>query len=108
MNGEISDGNSGSWAVDAETLEVYGYLVAVDAFGAGHVVPFQDALQNIRYWLRVQAVELATPYDIVSATKPRDSLKFSWSEQESYEWRIIREWDTNPETHWSGRQVALL
>ncbi|PHH79456.1 hypothetical protein CDD82_2375 [Ophiocordyceps australis] len=33
----IKDGDSGSWVVDQETRQVYGYVVATDAFGDAYV-----------------------------------------------------------------------
>jgi hypothetical protein len=36
---DIRDANSGSWVVDALSYEVYGHLVASDAFREGYVIP---------------------------------------------------------------------
>lgn len=61
------DGDSGSWVVNEKTLEVYGYVVAADAFGGGYIVPLDDALRDIADKLQAQSVELATIIDMATA-----------------------------------------
>ncbi|PKK47705.1 hypothetical protein CI102_6691, partial [Trichoderma harzianum] len=64
---QILDGDSGSWVVNETTLEVYGYVVAADAFGGGYVIPLAEAFRNIANTLRCQSVDLATTVDMASA-----------------------------------------
>ncbi|KAJ4854854.1 uncharacterized protein T069G_10412 [Trichoderma breve] len=66
-NKQILDGDSGSWVVNETTLEVYGYVVAADAFGGGYVIPLAEAFRNIANTLRCQFVDLATTVDMASA-----------------------------------------
>ncbi|KAM6485840.1 hypothetical protein HDV62DRAFT_261237 [Trichoderma sp. SZMC 28011] len=66
-NKQILDGDSGSWVVNETTLEVYGYVVASDAFGGGYVIPLAEAFRNIANTLRCQSVDLATTVDMASA-----------------------------------------
>ncbi|KAI5459332.1 hypothetical protein BGZ63DRAFT_325107, partial [Mariannaea sp. PMI_226] len=61
---QILDGDSGSWAVNETTFEVYGYIVAADTFGGGYVISLSEAFQNIRDTLRCNSVDLATTFDI--------------------------------------------
>ncbi|KAF3075898.1 hypothetical protein CFAM422_001630 [Trichoderma lentiforme] len=65
-NKQILDGDSGSWVVNEKTLEVYGYVVAADAFGGGYIIPLAEAFQNITDKLGCQFVNLATTMDMAS------------------------------------------
>ncbi|KAM5348998.1 hypothetical protein ACJ41O_008821 [Fusarium nematophilum] len=65
----IVDGDSGSWVANVETLEVYGYVVAADAFGGGYVVPLLDAFRDIRHALRAKSVNLATATDLARTSR---------------------------------------
>ncbi|KAL7783945.1 hypothetical protein V8C43DRAFT_325688 [Trichoderma afarasin] len=51
-NKQILDGDSGSWVVNETTLEMYGYVLAADAFGGGYVIPLAEAFRNIANTLR--------------------------------------------------------
>lgn len=53
--------------VNETTLEVYGYVVAADAFGGGYIIPLAEAFRNIANTLRCQSVDLATTVDMASA-----------------------------------------
>uniref|UniRef100_A0A8H7NKV0 Nitrogen regulatory protein areA GATA-like domain-containing protein n=1 Tax=Bionectria ochroleuca TaxID=29856 RepID=A0A8H7NKV0_BIOOC len=64
---QILDGDSGSWVINESTLEVYGYVVAADAFGGGYIIPLVEAFSNITDTLRCQSVDLATTIDMASA-----------------------------------------
>ncbi|KAK8014737.1 hypothetical protein PG990_008033 [Apiospora arundinis] len=55
---EVSDGDSGSWVVDGKTLEVYGHVVATDAFGGGYVIPIKDTMSDIQRNLNATSVSL--------------------------------------------------
>ncbi|KAL6811630.1 hypothetical protein J3E69DRAFT_350045 [Trichoderma sp. SZMC 28015] len=59
-NKQILEGDSGSWVVNETTLEVYGYVVAADAFGVGYIIPLAEAFQDITDKLGCQCVTLAT------------------------------------------------
>lgn len=52
--------------VNETTLEVYGYVVASDAFGRGYIIPLAEAFQNITDKLGCQYVNLATTIDMAS------------------------------------------
>ncbi|KAK7976197.1 hypothetical protein PG989_014660 [Apiospora arundinis] len=54
----ISDGDSGSWFIGWDTLEVYGHVVAADAFGCGHVIPIKDTMSDIQRKLNATSVSL--------------------------------------------------
>jgi hypothetical protein len=49
--------------VNCLTLEVYGYIVAVDMFGEAFVVPFDSALDDIKKTLGATKVSLPTVRD---------------------------------------------
>ncbi|PNP55511.1 hypothetical protein THARTR1_04341 [Trichoderma harzianum] len=49
------------------TLEVYGYVVAADAFGGGYIIPLAEAFRNIADTLRCQSVDMATTIDMATA-----------------------------------------
>ncbi|KAL7953233.1 hypothetical protein V8C34DRAFT_66509 [Trichoderma compactum] len=66
-NKHILDGDSGSWVVNETTLDVYGYVVAADAFGGGYIIPLAEAFRNIANTLRCQSVDLSTTIDMASA-----------------------------------------
>lgn len=53
-------GDCGSWVADSETKEVYGHVVAADAFGDVYVVPIGAALRSIKKQLRAETVVLPT------------------------------------------------
>lgn len=67
MSVEVLNGDSGSWVVNETTLEVYGYVVAADAFGGGYIIPLTEAFRNIAHTLRCQSIDLATTIDMASA-----------------------------------------
>ncbi|KAK7992030.1 hypothetical protein PG988_000824 [Apiospora saccharicola] len=63
---EVVDGDSGSWVVNEETLELYGHVVAADAFGGGYIIPITDTMSDIRRYLNATSVSLPSVTDIVS------------------------------------------
>ncbi|KAK4188587.1 hypothetical protein QBC35DRAFT_495866 [Podospora australis] len=73
---DIHDGDSGSWVVDRETIELYGHLVATDHFNAGYVVPMCDILNDIKRHIGAVAVELPETPDFLhgKVVTPRDHL----------------------------------
>jgi hypothetical protein len=54
----MQTGDSGSWVVDAESLELYGHVVASNVFGQVYVVPIGDIFEDIRHRLSAQSVSL--------------------------------------------------
>ncbi|KAH8599530.1 hypothetical protein B0O99DRAFT_495741, partial [Bisporella sp. PMI_857] len=42
-----SKGDSGAWVTDNETHEVYGHVVASEAFGRAHIIPMNDIFGDI-------------------------------------------------------------
>ncbi|KAL1969803.1 hypothetical protein VTN77DRAFT_7312 [Rasamsonia byssochlamydoides] len=72
---EICEGDSGSWAVDETTLEVYGHVVASDIFGDTYVLPLLQTFDDIREHLGAVAVNLPTNVDIIC--KQLDNLNFN-------------------------------
>ncbi|RYP82364.1 hypothetical protein DL769_001689 [Monosporascus sp. CRB-8-3] len=65
-NKRIVDGDSGSWVVNERSLQVYGHVVATDAFGGGYIMPLDETFRDIKNRLSVASVELASMVDIVS------------------------------------------
>ncbi|RYP11146.1 hypothetical protein DL764_000217 [Monosporascus ibericus] len=65
-NKRIVDGDSGSWVVNERTLQVYGHVVATDAFGGGYIMPLDETLRDVKNRLSVTSVELASIVDIAS------------------------------------------
>jgi hypothetical protein len=53
---KLDAGDCGSWVVDIQTLEVYGHVVASDAFGEAYVIPLEDVFQDIKHRLTAEAV----------------------------------------------------
>ncbi|PVH68162.1 hypothetical protein DL98DRAFT_522917 [Cadophora sp. DSE1049] len=63
-DGEIHEGESGSWIVDQKTLEVYGHLVASDALGYGYVMPLSETFKDILLQVGAVSVEIPSAIDI--------------------------------------------
>ncbi|KAH8790776.1 hypothetical protein BGZ57DRAFT_815095, partial [Hyaloscypha finlandica] len=56
-NGQaLKKGDSGAWVTDSETHEVYGHIVASEAFGRAHVIPMNDIFSDITTRLSLSAV----------------------------------------------------
>ncbi|KAM4066117.1 hypothetical protein HRG_000266 [Hirsutella rhossiliensis] len=68
---QIVDGDSGSWVVNEKTLEVYGYIVASDPFGGGHIIPMAEALEDIKVTIGLGSVTLASSFDVATAELSR-------------------------------------
>ncbi|RYP44145.1 hypothetical protein DL768_009380 [Monosporascus sp. mg162] len=64
----VVDGDSGSWIVDPESLEVFGHVIASDILGDIYVVPICDAFKDIKKCLNCSSVTLPTADDIRRAT----------------------------------------
>ncbi|KAJ5885184.1 hypothetical protein N7495_009694 [Penicillium taxi] len=65
---EIADGDSGSWVVNERSREVYGHIIAADAFGGGYIIPMDDTLRDIKTHLQVEYVDVASLVDIASVS----------------------------------------
>ncbi|MCJ1264523.1 hypothetical protein MMC22_004395 [Lobaria immixta] len=61
---ELKSGDSGSWVVGASTYEVYGHVVATDAFGEAYVIPLRDTLRQMKTQLDVESVSLPTEDEV--------------------------------------------
>lgn len=62
----LNKGDSGAWVTDNETHEVYGHVVASEAFGRAHVIPMNDIFSDITTRLSLLAVGLAFQDEILS------------------------------------------
>ncbi|RYP29976.1 hypothetical protein DL767_006459 [Monosporascus sp. MG133] len=60
-NKRIVDGDSGSWVVSERTLQVYGHVVATDAFGGGYIMPLDETFRDIKNRLSVTIASIAEP-----------------------------------------------
>lgn len=61
---QLQEGDCGSWVIDSESQEVYGYVVAVDAFGEASVVPLISAFEDIKVEFAAQSINIAKSDDI--------------------------------------------
>jgi hypothetical protein len=62
----LKKGDSGAWVTDNDTHEVYGHIIASDAFGRAHVIPMNDIFGDIITRLSVSALGLAFQDGILS------------------------------------------
>jgi hypothetical protein len=58
LNKVLQTGDSGAWVIDVLTNSLYGHVVASDVFGISYVVPIQDAFQDIKLRLSLEAIDL--------------------------------------------------
>ncbi|TAQ87663.1 hypothetical protein B7494_g4008 [Chlorociboria aeruginascens] len=63
-NSQLQPGDCGSWVVDAHTHNVYGHVVATDAFGEAYVIPFDATLEDVSLRLGAESVSLPMDEDI--------------------------------------------
>ncbi|KAK7942941.1 uncharacterized protein PG986_012054 [Apiospora aurea] len=75
---EVVDGDSGSWVVDEYSLEVYGHIVAADAFGGGYLIPIQDTMSDIQRNLKVASVSLPSTTCIGTKNATKDPHPLGW------------------------------
>ena len=54
----LKPGDCGAWAIDSSTDEVYGHVVASDAFGEAYVIPLGATFKDIEHQLGAEAVYL--------------------------------------------------
>jgi hypothetical protein len=71
-------GDSGSWVVNKDTLEVVGHAVASDAFGEAHIIPMSATFRDIKARLGVSSVSLPSVEEV-----------HSWMHVDSGDKRII-------------------
>ncbi|KAJ3479256.1 hypothetical protein NLG97_g8365 [Lecanicillium saksenae] len=57
-------GDSGSWVANPSNGNVYGHLVAIDAFGEGYVVPIKHTLEDIKRHLNATRVFIPSGEDL--------------------------------------------
>ncbi|KAK8084872.1 hypothetical protein PG997_006143 [Apiospora hydei] len=75
---DVVDGDSGSWVVDEYSLEVYGHIVAADAFGGGYLIPIQDTMSDIQRNLKVASVSLPSTTCIGTKNASKDPHPLGW------------------------------
>ena len=59
----MNAGDCGSWVVDSHTHEVYGHVVASDAFGEAYVIPMKNTFRCIEKQLSAQRVCLPRQHE---------------------------------------------
>ena len=75
-DGSVLDpGDCGSWVVDSVTHEVYGHVVASDAFGDAYVIPLDNTFRDIRQQLAADQVCLPTEGEVLEWIEPRESIQ---------------------------------
>lgn len=62
----ILDGDSGSWVIDRDSFELYGYLIASDVFNGGYVICINDVLKDIQLHLDAKEIGLPSIPDFVA------------------------------------------
>lgn len=63
MSFTVSDGDSGAWVVDPVGGEVYGHVVATDMFGDAYVIPMGGILEDMKWHLGAESVDLPSSID---------------------------------------------
>ena len=75
-DGSVLDaGDCGSWVVDSVTHEVYGHVVASDAFGDAYVIPLDNIFRDIRQQLAADQVCLPTESEVLEWIELRDNIQ---------------------------------
>ena len=75
-DGSVLDaGDCGSWVVDSVTHEVYGHVVASDAFGDAYVIPLDNTFRDIRQQLAADQVCLPTEGEVLEWIELRESIQ---------------------------------
>lgn len=79
-DGSVLDaGDCGSWVVDSVTHEVYGHVVASDAFGDAYVIPLDNTFRDIKQQLAADQVCLPTESEVLEWIEPRKNPSvLSW------------------------------
>ncbi|KAF2252342.1 hypothetical protein BU26DRAFT_255696 [Trematosphaeria pertusa] len=72
QDGTIEDGDSGAWIVHHASPELYGHVVATDAFGDAYIIPAPDTLENIRECTGAVSVTLPDRHDFTSTEPERN------------------------------------
>ena len=71
----IDAGDCGSWVVDSVTHEVYGHVVASDAFGDAYVIPLDNTFRDIRQQLAADQVCLPTEREVLDWVQQRNNMQ---------------------------------
>ena len=75
-DGSVLDaGDCGSWVVDSVTHEVYGHVVASDAFGDAYVIPLDNIFRDIKQQLAADQVCLPTESEVLEWIELRDNIQ---------------------------------
>lgn len=69
----IDAGDCGSWVVDSVTHEVYGHVIASDAFGDAYVIPLDNTFRDIRQQLAADHVCLPTEREVLEWIQQRNN-----------------------------------
>ena len=70
----IDAGDCGSWVVDSVTHEVYGHVIASDAFGDAYVIPLDNTFRDIRQQLAADQVCLPTEREVLKWIERRNNI----------------------------------
>ena len=73
----IDAGDCGSWVVDSVTHEVYGHVVASDAFGDAYVIPLDNTFRDIRQRLAADQVCLPTEREVLEWIQQCNNIQTS-------------------------------
>ncbi|KAI9166411.1 hypothetical protein HJFPF1_02512 [Paramyrothecium foliicola] len=77
MGYKLEPGDSGSWVVNPHTGELYGHVIAIDAFGDAYVVPLHSTLEEIKRHLDAQDVSLPSQAEVKNWVAEYDRLHMS-------------------------------
>ena len=70
----LNAGDCGSWVVDSVTHEVYGHVVASDAFGDAYVIPLDNTFRDMKQQLAAYEVCLPTESEVFEWVKRRNTI----------------------------------
>lgn len=70
----IDAGDCGSWVIDSVTHEVYGHVVASDAFGDAYVIPLDNTFRDIKQQLAADQVCLPTEREVLEWVSRYNSI----------------------------------
>ena len=70
----LNAGDCGSWVVDSVTHEVYGHVVASDAFGDAYVIPLDNTFRDMKQHLAANEVCLPTESEVLEWIERRNNI----------------------------------
>jgi hypothetical protein len=97
----VRDGDSGAWVVHNSAPELYGHIIATDAFGSVYIMPAPDTLDNIRECTGAISVTLPEVDDCRATSSPctaetvSDEVKHTRKSTEESSWTsfLKKRWD---------------